>query len=308
MGDLERKVTVVVDTTCDLDAQTAEEYGIVRQDAHIIFPNNEQYLETQLSIDDFYGKMKRLGIPKTAAPNLGEFLQTYTSILNEGGDCLVFTVTSLHSSIYANACEAAKQVLEKQDAVPEGQRGNIVVIDSKTTTGPFGLLAMRTALYAKTHSLNETVEYAESLVPRTRGYATVTKFDNIKKSGRLPRIAGILAPLAELLQIRPLLTIKDGDIILLTRPRTDAGLATQIKNKIAEDINYFRENDGVSCVDLFYMHGNNPKTLEAIKPGTLEALAEAGINCGIIHEGRIGAGIGAHGGPTFAGVGILYNP
>jgi len=299
MENSERRVTVVVDTSSGLDEAVSEQYGIVLQDIYVIFSNMEQFRQLQLPFDAFYKKIAELSttekeeVPTTSAPSPGDFLKTYKPILENGSDILVLTLTATGSVAYNNACLAA-------DYLSPDQKERVQIKNSETTSAPLAALAMHSAIYGRDHSLQETSNYVDELIPRTKAYATLLPSKNIEKSGRAQDLVEHASQDKRILfgMVNGLPKTIDDNIW------SDEELAEKIKEQMLADIMNFNP----SGADLVFIYAKNRVTLEAIKPRALEALAEAGIKQGIVHEGWVGAGIGAHGGGTFAGVGVLYHP
>jgi len=104
-------VKVVTDSTCDLSAEVLEELGVVVVPL-VVRIGNEEFLETDLSADEFWAKVEAARaqglFPQTSQPSLGAFESVFASLVGEGHEVACVTVTSKHSGTFNTARAAAQ--------------------------------------------------------------------------------------------------------------------------------------------------------------------------------------------------------
>ena len=97
----------------------------------------------------------------------------------------------------------------------------IEVLDSETAAAAEGFVALAAARAAASgKSLNEVVETAKRVIPQVNFFAALDTLHYLVKGGRAPKI-GALA--SSLLRIKPVITIKEGEVHPVGNPRTSNG-------------------------------------------------------------------------------------
>lgn len=108
--NMERKLAIVTDSSCDIPQELAEKYGIDIIDFPINLDGKEYYERHDLTLDEFYELMRQAqGVPTTAAITMLQWQEVYEKYADEGyTDVLHVSINSNGSSTYANAMQAAK--------------------------------------------------------------------------------------------------------------------------------------------------------------------------------------------------------
>jgi DegV family protein with EDD domain len=203
------KIGFVTDSTSDIPAALAEQYGIEIVRA-VININGKSYTDgLEISREDFYTRLPGLtSLPTTSSPSVGAFQVCYENLLKAGSD----SILSIHppnklSGIY-NAARLAAQEF--------GQR--VKVLDSGQVSLGLGyqvLLAAETA--AKGAIQDEVLTLVESVRKRVRLTALLDSIDYVRRSGR---VTWAVAVIGGALRLQPLIELRFGIVHRLGQART----------------------------------------------------------------------------------------
>ena len=206
-------VRVVVDSTADMPSERARELGITVVPLAVSF-GDETYLDgVNLNGDEFYRKLAKSPVlPKTATPSPGVFDETYRKLIAEGATgILSIHIASKLSGTYSVARQAATPITE-ETGVP------IEAIDSNSVSCGFGLPAEILAREAREGAdLQALKAHGESLCRRTHLIAVLDTLEFLQRGGRIGRAQAILGTA---LKFKPLLEVRDGQVLPLERVRT----------------------------------------------------------------------------------------
>ena len=205
-------VKIITDSLSDITSDLAEELGITVVPLIVIF-GRESFLDrVTMTTDDFYYRLTHDDIwPTTTQPPPSAFADIYNKMAEETDEILVVTLSSKMSGTYESALNA-KSLMEKEC--------RIEVIDSQTVAMGLGLIVIAAAKAAQAGAnLDEVTGLVRRAMPRSH---VITYFDSLKylaKGGRIGKAQGLLG---SLLSVKPLLTMKDGEVAPLTRIRSRA--------------------------------------------------------------------------------------
>lgn len=204
-------VRVVTDSAADIDEDVAARHGlkIVRLDVRLgeFGPD----VTSHWSSEEFWQMCaKTPALAETSAPSPGAFLETFSTLADEGAAAIVcVTLSSKLSATHQAAVLGAASIAERIE---------VRVVDSLLATMAQGMVVLDAAAAAEAGGDLETVAAtAEESRTRMDLYGTLATLDNLRKGGRL---GGAQALLGGLLDIKPVLEIRDGVLELESRPRT----------------------------------------------------------------------------------------
>jgi DegV family protein with EDD domain len=203
-------IAIVTDTDSSLPADVAARFGIRQVPIGVHF--GQETLKAVVDIDDasLFARVDRENeLPTTSAPSPGEFQQAYAAAFDAGADAIVcICVSSEVSGVYAAATSARKLMAER----------DISVIDSQSISMGEGIMVLEAAEAAlQGVSKEEVIRRAIAAGERVRLYAALPTLKYLAMSGRVGRLA---AGVADLLNVKPVLTLRDGKLDLLERVRT----------------------------------------------------------------------------------------
>ncbi|MFC1864972.1 DegV family protein [Chloroflexota bacterium] len=205
-------VKIVTDSLSDITDDIAQGLGITVVPLTVFF-GHESFLDrVTITTDEFYYKLTHDATwPTTTQPPPGAFVDIYNKLAEETDEILVVTLSSKISGTYQSALNA-KGLVEK--------KCRIEVIDSQTVAMGLGLIVIAAAKKAQTGAnLNELTDLVRRAKLRSH---VVMYFDTLKylaKGGRIGKAQGLLGAI---LSVKPLLTMKDGEVAPLTRMRSKA--------------------------------------------------------------------------------------
>jgi len=271
-------VRIVTDSACDLTSGEASDLGIEIVPLSIRFGSQEFTDREDLSVEEFYRRMAESSdLPATAAPSPGAFEEAFRRAAATGADAVVcITLSGGLSATIESAHNAARSL--------EGEI-DVRVVDSRTLTAGQGTVVRQAALAAQDGaSVDDVLVLVDDVVARTRVYAALDTLDNLKKGGR---IGGAAHLVGSMLSIKPLINVTGGTVEEASKQRTRKKAFAWLRDQLYKE-------QGVTHLSVY--DGEAPDVGEF-----LELIADR-FPADQIHTGRIGAVIGAHGGPRVLGI------
>ena len=200
---------IVADTTCGLPHEMLEERGIPVIPQIVMFGEESYHDDKDFDTAVFLRKLKASPtLPKTAAPEPSLYFPIFEDAKKKGESVIVVAPTSKASGTVRSAETAA---LEFPDV-------DIRVVDTLTVSCNLGSLVLVADNMAKAGKCaDEIVAKLNNMTPRGRLYFVVDTLEYLAKGGR---IGGAKKLLAELLEIKPILQVKDGQVESFEQHRT----------------------------------------------------------------------------------------
>ncbi|NHJ31308.1 MAG: DegV family protein [Asgard group archaeon] len=276
------KLVLIADSACDLPEDIIDEYGIVILPISIYFPEETRTQYVDITTEEFFRMIDEEDLsPTTGVPSPRVYKQTFDKALEKHDEGIMLNRSGSLSGIYNYGVIYAKQFAE----------GKITAIDSRTATLPFGLLVLKTARMVRDGLTKEEIlKKLKRLIPKVRLYAFVGNLKYLKRSGRISTLKHILG---NLMQFKPLITIKDGVIQSPSRVRGEAAVMEYLKNLGEKAVKSLPKDE-----TIVILHSRNfEKAEELVKH--LEKSTKKNIE---ILTWEIGPAIGVHVGPGALGL------
>jgi DegV family protein with EDD domain len=273
-------VRIVTDSACDLTDQLVEEHHVIVVPLTIRFGEEELEDRRQLSPAEFWERCRGKGaLPETAAPSPGAFQAAFAQAADEGADAvLCLTISSKVSGTYGSAVTAAGTF----SGVP------VRVVDTLALTMGQGLLVIAAAEEAAAGAdLDQLVAATEDRIGRIRIYGVLGGLEFLQRGGR---IGGARALLGSLLNIKPVIQLKDGEVAEESKQRTRAKALAYLTAKVAADAPLERIGVADGACDDF--------------PDVVAALAGIATEHPLL-EVDLGPVVGTHAGPNTVGVAYI---
>ena len=278
-------IRVVIDTGGDLPEGLLQRYRIVEVPINIRF-GQEEYLE-DVTIDEatFYQMVEaRQEVPKTSQPTPHQFRQAYDQIFAEDELANIISVhlTSKLSGTYASAVQAKSEH-------PRGDQ--IFPFDSGGGSGGQGFMALEAARLAEVgRSAQDILNRLDAIRRDLRIWFVLNSLKYAQLSGRVSALA---ASLVSMLDIKPIIALREGLLEVTERVRTHGKALHHIVQQHAEHF-------GEKLVNVAIAHANAPEVA-----ARLEELVRERLNVGELIIVPLSLGVAVNLGPGALGV-IAY--
>ena len=216
-------VKIIPDSLSDITFDLAEELGVTVVPLTVSFGRDSFLDRVTMTTDEFYHRLTYDPIwPTTTQPPPGTFAEVYNKLAKETDEILVVVVSSKLSGTYDSALNAKSMV--------EGEC-RIEVIDSLTVVMGLGLIVIAAAKACQAGAnLDELADLVRSLMPKSH---PIMSFDTLKYLAKGGRIGKAQSLLGSLLSVKPILTLRDGEVSPLTKVRTRAAGIDYLCNFVA---------------------------------------------------------------------------
>jgi len=274
-------VKIITDSLSDITSDISDKLGITVVPLTVLF-GHEAFLDrVTMTTDEFYTRLANEDIlPTTTQPTPAAFVEVYENLAKETDEILVITLSSKLSGTYQSALSAKDMVKGKC---------RIEIIDSKLVAMGLGLIVLSAVEKAdEGASLDELVEFVKGAMDRTH---LIIYFDTLKylaKGGRIGKAQGLLG---SMLSVKPILTLKDGEISPVTRLRSRAAGLEYLCNTVTDIPNIEK---------LAVEHATTPEDAEKL----VERLDSVFPKNQIV-KGVISPVVGVHAGPGALAVTVL---
>ena len=272
------KVAIVTDSTSDLPAQLARSRRITIVPLTLNFEGRSLLDGVDIRPSEFYRKLPNATThPTTSQPAPGRFAETYAELLNTHDAIVSIHISERLSGTYASAVQGAEMTDAKR----------VHVIDSQLASMSLGLLTLAASeLVAQGAGAEAVVAKVNDMREHVQTYFSVATLEFLRRGGRIGRASALLG---SVLQVKPVLCIRDGLVTPLERVRTfDRAL-----NRVIEMTRALDRGQGL-CVIVG--HADAEADAERVAR-ELEPVAET------LMIQPLGPVVGAHAGPGVVGVG-----
>jgi DegV family protein with EDD domain len=276
-------IRVVTDSTCDIPPETAAQYGIIVVPAYINI-GDDSYLDgPELTRTQFYEQLPGYKTPPTtAAPASGAFAEAYRTLAADGvGEIISIHIAASLSGVLNSARLGAEMV---GDVVP------VTLFDSMQLTMGLGLLAITAAQAAgEGKSTAEITAMLEERRGRTHVFAQLDTLEYLRRSGR---VNWAEFGIGTLLQIKPLVHVYKGEVIMRDKIRTS-------KRALAQMIEYAAELGPLESIALLHTHTIDK--IEMFRQQTSHLVPSGQTPLAV----EVTPAIGAHVGPGALGIACI---
>jgi len=266
-------VKIVTDSTSDLPPQLAQQLGITVVPVYVRFGEKVYRDGVDISHDELYQKLMESPIhPTTSQPPPSDFADVYSKLSQEADEIVSIQVTSKLSGTYNSA-------LQGRELAETGCR--IEVVDSLSTSMGLGLIVMAAARLAEAgESLQGVMEEVRQAIPSIRVLGVFDTLKYLAKGGRLGKAKALLGTL---LNVKPLITMRDGELFPAGQVRT--------RSKGIDRLFDFVKN-ALNIQELAIVHSTTPDEASSLRERIGSIFDKKRI-----HIARLGPALGVHGGP-----------
>ena len=277
------QVHIVTDNTADLPRDEAAKLGITIIPLRVVFGTEIFKPGVDLTNDEFYRRLVAAPkLPTTSQPPPGEFEQVYRSLLDTAPDSQIIGI--FLSGELSGTVNTARTVAEQVDP------NRIHVLDSKNATMAYGLVVLAAARAAQEGKpVDEILAMVQSMLDRAHLLAMINTLTYLVKGGRVSRVKGMLGGL---LSVKPIIAVRNGQIVQLEQPRTQNRAVQRIIDLTKE---------AAPLEELAILHTNDPALATQVRDA-LTSVFPPGKQVSIVEAGPV---IGTHTGPSCVGTAFI---
>lgn len=281
------RTAIITDSTADFPPDGAAAAGVRVVPLYVRFGQEEFRDGIEISTERFWERLLTPGspFPQTAAPSPGVFRETFEACFAEGADAVVcLTIGSRLSSTFGSATLAAQGLASQE----------IHVIDTGTTSMGTGIAALLASEMAATGIPAAAV--AAGVRERLADidlYVAVDTLEYLRRNGRL---SAARAAIGTVLSVKPIITVRDGIVVLAEMPRT--------RSKARERVIELATAAPVERIAILHTPTSSREEVEAFRD-RLVARIPGGVESDRVMIGLIGASTGPHLGPGLIGAVFL---
>ena len=270
---------IVLDSTADFP-EAQQRYANMRVVPLYVRFGEESYRDyVELDPHDFYARLRTATeLPTTSQPTPQDFLGTYEEL---SGYERIYSlhISSRLSGTFASATLAAGEL--------EGDR--VRLVDTESASVGVSMLGLGIQRLLERGTTDEEIE---ALAERYRQEAgllfTVDTLEFLAKGGRIGRARALAG---SLLNVKPILTIADGEVVPLTRVRGRAKALAEFRRRFEE------ATTGDGDLHVAIAHAEADEAVEQLRALVTEARPNAQIEL----VTTLGAVVGTHAGPGTVG-------
>lgn len=273
-------IQVITDSTSDIPQDLAEELGIRVVPIYIRF-NDKVYRDgVDVQSDDFYKMLATSPYhPATSQPTPEDFASVYKDYCDSVDGIISVHISSKISGT-CNSAMIARKMLESKCPIE--------VVDSRFNSAGLALVAMAAARLAKNgKSLAAVAAEVRRTISKVDMFGV---FETMKYLARSGRVSKAIVAAANILNVMPLLTFREGEIIR-------AGLVRSFSRGMDRLYRFVESKKDIA--ELIIVHSAIPEQAEKLKKRLGWLFPEEQIR--IL---KLGAGLGVHGGPGVLLVGL----
>ncbi|MFH1003638.1 MAG: DegV family protein [Chloroflexota bacterium] len=267
-------IRIVTDSSADLPAELVRELGITVVPLYVRFGEEVYRDRVDISEDEFYQRLQYDAVhPSTVQPSPQDFADVYQPLSGEADGIVSVHISSKLSGTYNSAMRGKEIVRAKCP---------IEVIDSQTLTMALGMLAVMAARLARQgKGLAEVVAAVKQAVPVTHLLGLLDTLKYVMLGGRIGKAKALLG---SILNVKPLLSLQEGEVIPAGQART--------RSKGIDRLFDFVQGYG-RVQDLAVVYNTTPEEAETLagRLGTVFDRKQITLS-------RVGPVLGTHMGPA----------
>ena len=280
------ETAVVCDSTAYLPSEMLAARGVEMISLYVSIDGEQERELDVTDYGDFYERLRAsTGGATTSQPSIGDFIDTWSPLLDAGREVVSIHISSAISGTFAAANQARERL------VADRQGGDRVhLYDSEMACGATGLCVLAaSAAVAAGGGPQEAIARAREVRESIKMWFAVDTLEYLRKGGR---IGGASAWIGGALKIKPILTI-DREITPVERVRPRARSLERLRD-------YARQRHEAGADAWVIQHIQDEETAAGLAADCREIFGRDAV-----YINEIGPVIGAHVGPGLLGVGSI---
>jgi len=271
---------IAIDSAGDLPADWVDEYDVQIIPINIHFGEQMFLQGVDLSNADFYRICDESGvIPKTSQPTPQQFVDFYRRIAQPGDTILSIHVTGKLSGTLASAEIAARELKDEFEIIP---------LDSASGSAAMGYMCQEARVMERNGaSVDQIVDRVKHIASNVVIILTLDTLEYARRSGR---VKALQAALASLLNVKPIVILREGVLELGDRVRTRRKALEYVLDLVAQRV-------GDRLINAAVVHAEDPKSGKK-----LVQAVESRFNCKQLIMTELSIGVAANLGPGTVGI------
>lgn len=273
-------IKIVTDSAADLPPEIINELDITVVPVYLLFGKQVFSDRVDISEDALYQRLQDDPVhPTTTQPTPKDFAEVYQRLSREADNIISIHISGKLSGTCNSAMQGVKLV----------ENGSPVdVVDSHTVSMALGQVVIVAATMARAgKGRQEILEELKKIIPCVR---ILVLFDTLKYLAKGGRIGKAKALLGSVLNVKPILTIKDDEFVPVSQVRSRSKGIEKLFNFI-EDTNDIQ--------DLAVIHSTTPDEAKSLADRAASIIPKERIVIA-----RLGPALGVHGGPGVLAIAI----
>ena len=223
------KIKIICDSLCDLDKSIVEQNDIEMIPLTVIIGEKEYRDGIDISKDDFYKMLRNENVyPKTSQVTYGQFREVFKKYNEEDTSILYIAA----SSAATGTCQSA--IMAKND-----MSGDIRVFDSQQVCyGIARYVIEAIKLRDEGKTIDEILEALEAMKEKVFVMFCTDTLEYLQKGGR---ISSTKAAIGNILNIKPILYVKDGLVSQLSQVRGKRNLVSKMVELTKDECEVFQD-------------------------------------------------------------------
>jgi DegV family protein with EDD domain len=266
-------IKVVTDSGSDIPHEVAKKLGITVVPVYIYFGDKAYKDGVDIGPDELYKRLVEGPIyPTTTQPMPADFAKAYGELSKDADAIVSIHLPTKVSGTYNAALQGVEAAKPKCE---------VHVVDSFSVSVGLGIIAMAAARVAKAGgNLAEVLEETKKAISQTQIRALLDTLQYLLKGGRITKTKALVGAL---LNVKPILTMREGEMV-------QAGMARSYAKGIEQLFEFVKSHPNLQEVAI--SHTTVPEEAMALKKRIASIIDEERIQMS-----RVGAGLGVHGGP-----------
>ncbi len=266
-------IKIVTDSSSDLSSEVVKELGISVVPLYVRF--GEEIFRERVTITDqqFYDRLENGGIhPVTIQPSPGDFISAFETAGQHADGIISIHISGKMSGTFNSALQARSMA---KVVCP------IEVIDSQTVSIALGVIVVAAAeAAARGCNMQEVLQVTREAMAKTRPICLLDTLKYLQIGGRIAKAEALLGTM---LSIKPLISVKDGEVVPYGRVRS--------RQKGLEQLTSFVENN-TGLEDMLIAYSTTAEDARMLAERFAPALQGRPVKCM-----RLGTTLGVHVGP-----------
>ncbi len=281
------KIKIMTDSASDITYEQEKEYDIKVMNFKLAVGDKSYVSREDFDNEKFYEILDNFdGIPVTSQITIFEYTEQFEKYYSEGyTDIINVTINANGSATFSNAVLAAEQFYEEHPDAKD--KFHIYNIDSANYTGAYGYPICQAAVkIQKGATAKEAVDFINDWISKVVIYFAPYSLKYAKKSGRIPSAAAFVG---EVLGLKPIMRICEGEIKTADKVRGDKAVVPKIEQLTMEEI--------IPQTPYCIVYGSDESVKDDMVKAMTKRLGYPPDDCF-----QIGAAISINAGPKVTGV------